>query len=161
MKGFSFVELLVAVVISLLIVGGAIAIYLTCLTSWKEDSIQAFLQRQASITLEQMVRGISGNDGIREASSVNIPNSSTIEYTSGIDSVTRSFYLVESAQIIYDPNISVSSDEYSIVDNVRTGPEGVTFSENGGIVTINLGLGKQVLDKTISVDLTTQIKLRN
>ncbi len=83
-KGFKIIEFLIAAAIVLLLIGGALAIYTMCLTAWKEGSEQIALQREASISMEMIIRGVGlgtdeifGMDGIREgsASSVTRPNS--------------------------------------------------------------------------------------
>lgn len=155
-RGFTIIELFLVTFIMLLAIGGAIVIYLMLLTAWKEGGVQIALQREASIAMEKMARGIDGMNGIREAKSVTLPNTTTIRYTSGIDSQERSFYL-SGSELIYDPDTSSSDDEFSIAENVRT----TAFSISDNLVTIDLGLEDQVIDKAINVDLSTQVKLRN
>ncbi len=58
---------------------------------------------------------------------------------------------------MYDPNTSASDDESSIAENVT----GLTFAVSGSLVTIDLNLEGQVIDRKINVDLSTQVKLRN
>ena len=154
-KGFTIIELVIVTAIMGLVIGGVIAIYIMGTTAWKEGSVQVALQRGGSIAMEKMVRGVYGTDGIREASSA--PSSTnTITYTSGIDNQERSFYL-SSGEIMYDPNTSISDDEFSIAENVT----GLTFAVSDSLVTIDLNLEGQVIDKTIKVDLSTEVKLRN
>ena len=159
-KGFTITEILVATSVIALLVGGTIAIYIRCLKVWEEGSMEASLQRNANTTMEKMVRGIDGMDGIREAKLVALPNANTIQYTSGIDSKERSFYL-NGSQIMYDPDTSISGDEYSITDNVRTSPAGLTFTISGNLVSINLGMEGRIMDKIIPVNLHTEVTLRN
>ena len=158
-NGFSLIEILTSTVITMLVIGGALAIYIMSITAWKEGGVQTALQRQASIAMEKMVRGVEGRHGIREASNpVERYSSNTeIRYTSGIDNVTRRFYL-SSGEIWYDPDTSPGGGE-RIAENVT----GLTFPVSGSsdIVIIDLNMGKQVKDKMISIDLSTQVTLRN
>lgn len=163
-RGFTLIELLFATFIITVAVAGIIAIYLMSITAWQEGSMQIALQSNANTAIEKMVRGIGGSEGIREATSINCPTSSEIQYTSGIDSKTRRFYR-SGDKIYHDPDASVSSDEFIIADNVRTStstnPPGFRVQESDGLVTINLGLEGEVRNRKINVDLSTQVKIRN
>lgn len=167
-KGFTITEFLAVMVIMGLIISGAIAIYIRSTTIWQEGGVQIILQRNASMVMEKMVRGVYGTNGIREANSVALYSSNTeIRYTSGIDNQERSFYL-SGSEIIHDPNTSVSDDEFSIAENARPittpanqGGPGLEFSVNNNIVTIEVGLIGKVIDKDIKIDLSTEVKLRN
>ena len=159
-KGFTIIELLMATTIMTLVISGSITIYIMSLTAWKEGSVQIALQRKASIAMEKMLRGVTGMDGIREADTVVLPNTTTIQYTSGIDSITRSFYL-NGDKIMYDPDTSISGDQFCIAEKVRTSPSGLTFAVSGDIVTINLSTQEQVMDNMVTIDLSTLVNLRN
>ncbi|MFC1644244.1 hypothetical protein ACFL5C_02895 [Candidatus Omnitrophota bacterium] len=143
-----------------LVMLGVIAVYLVAQTVWIEGNARINLQRQARTAMEEMVRGVDGTDGIREAASVTISGGTNIQYTSGVDGTERSFYL-SGDEIMYDPDTSSGGDEFSIGENVRTTPSGLSFSESDDVVTIDLSMEDQVGDKTISVDLSGQVKLRN
>jgi len=155
-KGFSLIELLIASIIGTLVVAGVWFIYLMSSNIWKEGYVQITLQQEAGLAMDKMVWGMDGKNGIREAESVSVPNSYTIEYTSGLDSVERSFYL-EDGEILYDPDTSSADDEYAIAEDVSS----LTFSQAGGVVTITLNAQQDVRDKYINVPLTTRVKLRN
>lgn len=165
-KGLTVVEILLATSIMLVAIGGAIVIYLMATTAWKEGSALITIQRSDSMVIEKMVRGVNGTNGIREAKSVILPNANTIRYTSGIDGKVRSFYLSNN-EIMYDPDIAIFNDEFSIARKVRINPSGLTFSvsSDGKLVTINLGMQDKIRSintmKNINVDLCTKVKLRN
>ena len=165
-KGFTIIELLTVMAIMGLVIGGVITIYIMGATAWKEGSVQVALQRGGSIAMEKMVRGVYGTNGIREAkhNTDSEPNNVTlhsgnteIQYKSGIDNVTRRFYL-SGSEIWYDSDTSPGGGD-CIAENVT----GLTFSPSliDNMVTINLGMEGQVIDKTIKVDLSTEVKLRN
>lgn len=155
-KGFTVIEFLIASTIMVLVTGGIMAIFLMSMNTWKEGSAQLVLQRKASMVMEKIVRGVDGENGVREAGSISIPSSDTIRYTSGIDGTERSFYL-STSDLMYDPDTSTAADEYSIADKI----DGLTFSISGSMVTINLSMQDTVRDTTIDVDFTTNVKLRN
>ena len=159
LTGFTIIELLSATVIMALVIGGSMAIYIMSLTAWKEGGVQIALQRKASITMEKIVRGIGGLGGIREASNVELSVSNTkIEYwnTSDIGSPERSFY-ISNNEIKYDSDTSVTGTDPSIAKNVT----GLTFAVSGDVVTINLSMAEQVMDNTVTINLTTLVNLRN
>lgn len=156
-RGFSLIETLLAASILIFVVACGAVVYLMSLTTWKEASTQISLQREANAAMEKMVRGVNGINGIREAESIAIVTSSNIRYTSGIDSIQRSFYL-SSGKIMYDPS---TTNECAIAENVRSNGLSFSLSPDSKIVTINLGMGAEVRDKNIYVDLATKVQLRN
>ena len=159
-KGITLIEMLLAVTLMCLLLGVVIAIYSMGATAWKEGEIMIPLQRNASFAMEKMARGTNGADGIREARTVTLTSASEIQYTSGIDSVMRRFYL-SGSQVMYDPDNSLVGDEIAIVDNVRTNPAGLTFSVSGDVVTISLTLEDRVRDRIVNIELKTNVTLRN
>ncbi len=165
-KGFTLIELLIATAIMLLIIGGTMTIYLMSITAWQEGSMQIVLQRKGSIAMEKMVRGVDGRNGIREAKAgsvtcVNTTSEKSIQYTT-IDGKKRKFYL-SGSEIIYDPDTLTPGDHFSIAKYVETPSvdDEPLFAVSGNIVTINLVMEEEVMDKPINVDLSTQVKLRN
>lgn len=160
-NGFTLVELLVAVLLSALVMGGFWTVYLMCLTSWEQGSTQVALQRDAAVIMEKMVRGVDGTGGIREAVSVDTSVAGRIDYTSDIGGVERerSFYL-NGNDIFYDPDTSTASDEYSIAAN----PGGITlaFSLNNDVVTISLNMQWEVSGEAMpAIIISTRVNLRN
>ena len=159
-RALTIIEVLVASAIIIVVIAGSLAFYLVARTAWIDCSKRVPLQRKASLAMEKMVRGVDGSNGIREADagSVIISDSSTkIEYTSGIDAKERSFYLSDS-KIIYDPDTVATGDEFDMITGKVSS---LTFAVSGDIVTINLGMQDAVKDKSINVDLQTEVKCRN
>ena len=161
-KGVTLVEFLTATAIVILAVGSVVAVHVMSTTAWKEGNTEIALQRQASIAMEKMMRGVRGIDGIREADSVTLISSNVLEYTSAIDLVERSFYL-SGTDLMYDPDTTIASNEYSIAENLTTTPPGLIFSLNANedIVTIELSMSDRVRDRVINASLTGHVKLRN
>jgi len=126
------------------------------LSAWREGSTQITLQREASTVMEKMVRGVDGQNGIREASSVTTPTSDCIQYISGVDGQERSFYL-DGTDIMYDPDTSTASDEYSAAEDVS----GLAFSVSGDIITVDLNMLRAAGPRDMTLNLSTVIKLRN
>lgn len=154
--GFTLTELMIAILIMALVMTGTVYIYLMSLSAWKEGSAQIMIQREASAVMEKMVRGVSGQNGIREASSVIAPTSDSIQYVSGVDGVERSFYL-SGTDIIYDPDTSTASDEYSVAEYVS----GLIFSVSGDVITVDLNMLRAAGRRDMTLSLSTVITLRN
>lgn len=161
-KGMTLPELMIGISIFMLIIGGTLTVYIMSITTWQEGSTQIYLQRDAALVMEKMVRGVDGRNGIREAESV-FPDGNGVRYRSAIDAVERIFYLnIAGDTIMYDPNAIIPGDEYAITDpNVRTDITGLTFLFNGDLVTITLRMRDTVKGKNIDVDLTTSVEMRN
>lgn len=158
-EGLTLMELLIAIIIMMLVVGGTLVVYLMSMTAWKEGTVQMGLQREANIAMEKMVRGVDGKNGIREASSVSTPNSFTIQYTSGVDGKTRRFFL-DGTEIKYDLNTPIDEgDDVRIAEDVS----GVTFNElvNDSVIEIDLNMLDKAGAKDITVNLYTVVNLRN
>jgi len=162
-KGMTLPELMIGISIFMLIMGGTLTVYIMSITAWHEGSTQIYLQRDAALAMERMVRGVSGRNGLREADTVT-PLGNGIAYRSAIDAVERSFYLnVAGDTIMYDPDTLIGGDEYAITDpNVRNdGIVGLAFFYNADLVTIHLQMRDTVKGKNIDVYLTTSVKIRN
>ncbi len=168
-RGFTLPEILIGMTIMLLVMGAALTIYNMSQVSWVEGNAQTGLQRDASISMAKMIRGINGMYGIMDAKSVNTPNATppnidnTVVFT-GVDNVNRSFYL-SSGMLYYDPNTSTSGGETSIIKNVS----GLEFRRGNGTAQygsedrlgIKLVLQQMVKSRTMSVTLYTAVKVRN
>ncbi len=155
-RGFTLTELLIASVIMMLIIAGAASVYFTSYKSWRRSIVVASLQRDGGLAMEEMVRGVGGENGIREAESVSLPDVNTIRYTSGIDGLERGFYLSDS-NIMHDPDTSASGDEFIIAENVSS----LTFSTYYSMVTINLGIQGQVNGESLDMAFETGVTIRN
>jgi hypothetical protein len=155
-SGLTLLELLIALLITMLIVMGIWGIYIMALNTWSEGREQIAVQRQANIAMEKMIRGIEGSNGIREAYSADLPTLNSIEFTSGIDGVERSFYLDDTG-LMYDPDTSVTGDETNIDENTVV----LMFTASARVVTITLGVQKTFRDKAVVSNLETEVTLRN
>jgi len=166
-KGMSLPEVLIAVFILSMSIGGVMSFYMMTQKTWVESKAQTLLARNAGVAMDFMTRGVPETDGIRggireaEAESVTC-SGSTIVYTSGIDSLERRFYL-SGSDLIYDPDTNTSGDEYQIVGDVSTDPVGLgfTLNENKNIVTIKLDLESQEGGITRTASLSTRVYFRN
>jgi len=121
-NGFTIIEIMIALVASVILIGGVLSIYLMSLRTWREGSMDAALERTAGIIMEKIVRGPYGRFGIREADigTVDVSESGNAVVfmvdkndppTPEISDDVTSRYYQAGTQAIYDPNTAVVGDE--------------------------------------------------
>jgi len=148
-NGFTLTEMLVAMVTSVMLIGGVWLVYLASMRSWLEGSRNAGLERTAGMILEKIVRGPYGRFGLREADigEVQVSESGdSVTYlvdkndppTTWNNDDTISRYYQSGTQVIYDPDTSVEGDEQVL--NSFGDVEQLTFSLNGELLTARLVL---------------------
>lgn len=148
-NGFTLPELLVALSLSVMIIGGILAVYLMSIRCWRDGSADVGLERTGGIVMEKIVRGVSGRFGVREA------NIGTVQVSESGDSVTfmvdkqdpptpwnsddfTSRYYQLGTQVMYDPDTSISGDELPL--NRFGDVEELNFSLSGHVLTASLTL---------------------
>lgn len=163
-RGFTLPEVLVVAVIIILIIAGSFSVYLLCYSTWRNAIVWASVQRNGSIAMERLVRGMKAptenkKNGLREAKDFTIYDSDSIKFTSGVDNKDRYFYFEdEDNTIIYDPNKSMVDDEIVVAKDV----ESLSFERlSNKRLRISLSLYKKIGDKPINMDLKTEVTIRN
>ncbi len=173
--GFTLPEVVIALGIFLLLSAAVVSVYLMSLRSWREGSAQVSLQRKLAAAMQRMVQGERGRSesrqhGLREANSVTIIDPQTIEFTSGVDGVTRRVYL-HGNELTYDPDAGSndnveetiydpsSSEQYWDSSVYRTDLEFTQMSD--GTIKIRLVGQERVRDRWMSATLLTQVMPRN
>ena len=158
-NGATLVEVLVVSIIMVIILGGALTVYLMSETSWRESTVQAYLQRNASIAIEKMLRGVEGIYGIRDSKAINYYPPSTsygVQFT-GTDNTNRRFYRSESgsgSEIKYYDGSSIST----LAEDINN----LTFTKHGTErLEIDLTMSQAARDKNISINLITDVTIRN
>lgn len=147
--GFTLPEMLIAIITSVMLVGGVWLAYLMSMRSWVEGSRNVGLERSAGLILEKIVRGTNGRFGLREADIGEVQLSESGDSVTFLvdkndppthwnwDDVTSRFYQSEN-QALYDPDTSISGDE--IVLNKFGDVEQLTFSLSGDVLTAGIVL---------------------
>lgn len=151
--------------IGLFVIIIAATLYLMMQTSWYDTSATLEIQRTANLGMERLFRGFKADSdpaprGLLDAKSFVIDSPGNIRFTSGIDSMERSFYL-ESNKLMYDPDTSAGSNEQSILDGVSALTFAASAQNPAKVVLINLTISRIVkgVDKTMS--LSSVAVLRN
>jgi Tfp pilus assembly protein PilE len=65
--GFTLAEIMVALIVAMVVIGGVYLAYLMGLRSWQEGSAVAALERSAGFIMDKICRGPHGRFGLREA----------------------------------------------------------------------------------------------
>ena len=74
LRGFTLVELMMAVALFGMIMAGAIGVFVMCQKLWHATSLSMATNRDGSIALARLVYGIGSNNGLRTASSISVDN---------------------------------------------------------------------------------------
>lgn len=72
--GFTLAELMIALTIFGMTMGGAISVYIMCQKLWHATSLGMTTSRDSSMALSRLVYGIGSNNGLRTAASISVEN---------------------------------------------------------------------------------------
>ena len=159
-RAFMLTESLVVIAIFLAIISVSLGMYVSAYKIWREVAALAEAQQKASITVRAIVYGIRGSgeskvNGLLEAKSFTIPTSSEIDFTSGVDSQVRSFYLDANNNLVYSPPVGNDT-------TVVKGLSSLTFTqETSKRVKVTVTAHSTVINKTIQVSLENSVVIRN
>ncbi|MBU1062234.1 MAG: prepilin-type N-terminal cleavage/methylation domain-containing protein [Candidatus Omnitrophica bacterium] len=163
-KGFTLVELIIALGIIIIVFGLVFTTYLTTNRLWRGGFTQTTFQSRGRIALSDISRNIRSSTGATILDNgdrvrfVTDPNR-TVGTTS--DDVTGLYYL-SGTDIIFDPDISVSDDEVSLLRKVYKEPSIPLFQKTGDVVVITFKLyNSDAIYGTHWSSMSTSIKIRN
>lgn len=69
-KGFTMVELMVAVGVFSLVIAGSLGVYIMCQKAWRVTTLNMDTSRMANLAIQRMVYGVGTNSGLRSAAMV-------------------------------------------------------------------------------------------
>ena len=69
-KGFTLIEVMMAVGLFLLIVAGTLSVYIMCMQTWHSTSLKMETTHSVSLAIARMVYGLGTNNGLRTAAKV-------------------------------------------------------------------------------------------
>lgn len=69
-RGFTLVELLIALGLFGLVMAGSFSVYIMCQRMWRATALSMNTARMASLAIERMVYGMGNNSGLRAAASI-------------------------------------------------------------------------------------------
>jgi hypothetical protein len=162
-KGFSIPDIIMGLFLSVIIVGVSYNFYTASKLVWAYTYAQSNMQRDAMISLEKIIHGTDTNrKGIAEAQDILTPSASSsdsqIQFEDSVGTGTSRWFYLQNNQLVY-------MDENNNVSNILDGDvQTLTFTRPNGrdnLVNIDLTLQRLVLDKTITVNVSTSVELRN
>jgi Tfp pilus assembly protein PilV len=169
--GFTLPEVLIAATVFLLMSAVIVEMYLLSLRTWHNGGVQVSLQQKVATAMQKMIQGQrapaeSRQHGLREAGEITLVAPHMIEFTSGVDSIKRQFYLTGNeilyradggnVQTIYDP----SRSELGVVtSSYRTDLKFEQLSD--GTIEIQIVGKEKARSGWISAPLLTRIAPRN
>lgn len=163
-KGFSLIELTVGMGIMIVVFSVISTTYLITQRLWKGGFTQIAFQSRGRITLAKISRNLRSSTGATIFSSGDrirfIIDPNRTPETSA-DDVTSEYY-ISGTDFIYDPDISVSGDELTLLNSVYK--ESITpfFQISGDLVVITFKLyNSDAVYGTHWSAMTTSIKMRN
>ncbi len=152
---FTLSEMLLSASLMLLLAGSTMILYITLNRVWTESITITNLSRDAAIAMERMVKGMDGNDGIREAKTISSPAAGAAADQSisfvDVNGVSRVFYLDTA-----DNTIKSESGDVLTHD-----AESASFTNSGDYIQIDLSTCKNISGKDVRFLIQTKIKPRN
>ena len=163
-KGFTLIELMIAIGILLIVFSVAFTTYLTAHRLWRGGFTQIAFQSRARITLARISRNLRSSTGatiLNNGDRVRFVTDPNRTPETSVDDVTSEYYL-SSTDIIYDPDISVSGDEMTLLNNAYQESTIPIFQISGDLVVVTFRLfNTDAVYGTHWSNMTTSIKMRN
>jgi hypothetical protein len=144
--GFVLMEVLVAMVVTVLIITGALGVFLACHRIWQQTSLEIRASHAASMTLEHIVYGTGTNCGLRSArsSSVSISTNSdgwALVYEAPDEwrnPTSNRYAYIRSSNIIYYLGLTPTGFPVVVGHNVAT--SAVSTNVSGLTITVRVDL---------------------
>jgi len=171
-RGFSLVELLVAIAVFAVVMTAVTAIFIGGLRTRSEGAENMTLEREGSIILERVMRGLYGKGGLREANSgtavlgddgasiwFEVDRNSTPTKTRA-DDITSLIYL-SNGEVYYRPD--TSADDVQRISLGKGHIESLQFARTATRVDISIKLVSDLpgTDRQAFIHLTKSVALRN
>jgi prepilin-type N-terminal cleavage/methylation domain-containing protein len=171
-KGFTLVEILIAVAVFAVVMTMVTSIFVAGLRTRAEGATSLALEREGSLILERIMRGLYGKGGLREADSGTVSVSAggtLIQFTvdrnafptkTRADDTTSMIYLV-GGKVYYRPDVNSSatvciSGSEGTVDLLRFTP-----TATGVDIVITLRADLPATDRRAFIHLTKSVTARN
>ena len=155
--GFTLVEMLVALTLSVLVLAGAWSVFLTCLRWWSSSDLFMRVSDANNQVVERLVYGSEGQGGLREADSVTVvtgTNGWTLTYHD-TRSATNQSYQYNRAQgtLVHSPGGKVIGSNLTFASATTN----VTLTG----VSLRVDLSQTERNSCYSNSLSTFVQFRN
>jgi len=117
-KGFSLVEVLCATAIALLVLGGALGVYINMVRNWHAVNFRMGADREVNNAMSRMVYGMGDRFGLRAATGVTLTTSGggwTVTYeTAAAPPQVNSFtYSAATSNLVFNPGARIAGRDIS------------------------------------------------
>jgi len=163
-KGFSLVELIIAMGIMITVFTVISSTYITTQKLWKGGFTQIAFQARGRIVLARI------SENLRSSTGATILNTGdTIRFVTDpnrtpetiSDDITGEYYISDT-DLMYDPDISIAGDETSLLRNVSRESAIPFFQISGDLTVITFRLyNSDAIYGTHWAGMTTSVKMRN
>ena len=163
-KGFTLVELMVTMGIMLVIFGVIASTYLITQRLWRGGFTQITFQSTGRAALEKIARNLRSATGatvLNNGDKIRFVTDPNRTYSSAADDITCEYY-ISGTDIMYDPNIAVSSNEVTLLRNVTKESTTPFFQISGNLAIITFRVYKNdALYGIHWLSMTTSVEMRN
>lgn len=163
-KGFTLIETLVAMAISMVVFTALATSYVTAQRLWMGGFTQITFQSRGRVVLEQMteyMRSSTGATALNNGDRIRFVTDPNRTPQISSDDITSEYYL-SNTDIMYDPDITIAGDEISVLRNANREGTIPIFQMSGDLVVITFRLlSNDILYGTKWSSMTTSIKMRN
>jgi type II secretory pathway pseudopilin PulG len=155
--GFTLVETLVALALSVLVLAGAWSVFLTCLRWWSNSNLFMRASDANNQVIERLVYGSAGQGGLREADGVSVvtgTNGWTLTYRDTRSATNQSYqYNRAKGTLVYSPGGVV------IGSNLTFASAATNLTASGVSLRVDLCLAER--NACYSNSLSTFVQFRN
>ncbi len=170
--GFTLIEILIAIAIFVVVMTIVMSVFIAGLRTRAEGAANMALEREGSVILEQIMRGLRGVGGLREAhrDSVRIGvNGSVVLFDVDLNDYPTSKRSDDTTSLIYLLNGEVyyQAEQYSAETEQISGADGhveslqFTRTSDGLDIEIKLSTELPVTDRRAFIHLTKSVSMRN
>ena len=171
-RGFTLIEILIAVAVFVVVMTVVMSIFISGLRTRAEGVTNLALEREGSVILERIMRGVYAKGGLREANSGTVTvgeDGSSIWFTvdrntyptkTRADDITSFIYLLD-GEVYYKPDVNDS--ETVRLSGAQGHVESLQFTPTASGVDIHIKLTSSLpaTDRTAFIYLTKSVTMRN
>lgn len=171
-QGFTLVEILVAIAVFVVVMATVTTVFVSGLRTRAEGVANLALERDGTLILERIARGLYGTRGLREANKAEVSiagDGTSIQFTvdrnaypttNTGDDDTSLVYLLD-GKVYYKPNVAAEVVECISGSNSTVESLQFTPSQSGVTISIKLTSSLPGTDRTAFIHLTKTVTMRN
>lgn len=156
-KGFTLIELMIAVAIFGLAVSGAIGVFILCQKMWHATSLSMLTNRDCNFAISRLIYGLGTNSGLRAAATVTISSNAngwSLTCSNKFDGVKSIDFNKQASNIYWVDSVNQSS---RLCDHVSS----AVLATNAAGVNIQLTLLRNEGRFTSTNQISTFVLMRN